>query len=63
MTREQLYQRFSPKLIDAFVQVTLDEINLLRAEVGLPLRTSKQVIDAISNKLENIADYAWMNDF
>lgn len=62
MTREQLYHRFGPKLIDALTQVVLDEINLLRAEVGLPERTGQQVINVIANKLENIPDYDWMHD-
>lgn len=60
MTREMLYQKFGPKLIDALAQVMLDEINLLRAEVGLPARTGQQVVTAIGNKLENIPDYPWM---
>lgn len=60
MTTEELYHRFGPKLIDALAQVMLVEINILRAEAGLSLRTGQQVIDAIENKLENIPDYDWM---
>lgn len=62
MTREQLYQRFGPKLIDALVQVMLDEINLLRTEHNLVARTGEQVINAIANKLENIPNYDWMKE-
>ena len=60
MTKNQLYHRFGPKLIDAIVQVTLDEINILRSHAGLSLRTDAQVVDAIGDKLENIPDYNWM---
>jgi len=62
MTREELYHRFGPKLIDAFAQVVLDEINLLRAKHGLNTRSKQQLVDAIATKLENIPDYNWMNE-
>ncbi len=60
MTREELYRRFGPKLIDALAQVMLDEINILREEVTLPEREPQQMIAAIANELENIPDYDWM---
>lgn len=63
MTKEELYRCFGPKLTDALTQVMLDEINLLRIEVGLPPRTGQQVVDIIASKLENIPDYDWMNKF
>ena len=62
MTKEQLYRRFGPKLIDALVQVMLDEINLLRVEHGLVQRNGAQLVNAIANKLENIPDYDWMKE-
>lgn len=58
-TREELYKKFGPRLIDAVVEVTLDEINIIRDELGLPLRTGTQVVDAISNKLDGIPLYPW----
>ena len=60
--KDKLYRKFGPKLIDALVQVILDEINLLRAELELSPRTGEQIIGAIINKLENISDYEWMNN-
>lgn len=62
MTRDELYQKFGPKLIDAFVQTIWDEINVLRAEQGFRQRSKQQVIDVIANKLENIPDYDWMKE-
>jgi len=61
-TREELYKRFGPQLVDAVVQVTLDEINIIRSELGLPLRTGDQVINAISNKLDGIPIYDWQQE-
>jgi hypothetical protein len=61
MNRDDLYRRFGPKLIDALAQVLLDEVNLLRENAGLPPRSGSQVVDAITNKLEGIPDYDWMN--
>lgn len=61
MTREELYRKFGPKLIDAVVQLTLEQINVLRVKAGLPEITGQQLIDAISNRLDSIPDYDWMN--
>jgi hypothetical protein len=61
MNRDDLYRRFGPKLIDALAQVLLDEVNLLRENAGLSPRSGSQVVDAITNKLEGIPDYDWMN--
>ena len=59
-TREELYQKFGPKLVDAIVQVILDEINILRVEAGLPERTGAQVVDALNTKVDSIINYDWM---
>lgn len=61
-TRESLYQKFGPILIEAIVKVTMDEINLIRAELGLPARTNQQLMDAIKNKLDGLELYDWMNE-
>lgn len=62
MTREELYRKFGPMLIEAIVLVIKDEINILRDEAGLPLRDNEEVRIAISNKLENIAEYLWIGE-
>lgn len=61
-TREQLYRKFGPKLIEAIVMVIKDEINLLRAQHSLAERTNQQLIDAIEAKLADVNDYDWMDD-
>lgn len=60
-TREQLYRRFGPQLIEAVVMVIKDEINLLRAQHALPARTNQQLVDAIDTKLADVNEYDWMN--
>lgn len=60
-TREDLYHKFGPMLIEAVCLVVKDEINLLRVEAGLPVRTNEQLINAIDSKLETIEKYKWMD--
>ena len=62
MTRNELYQRFGPKLLEAIVLIIKDEINLLRTELGLPERTNEQIRNAVSAKLESLSDYDWMKE-
>ena len=40
LTREEIFRRFGPKIIEAVVLVIKDEINILRAEHGLAARTN-----------------------
>ena len=61
--RETLYRMFGPKLFEAFGRLVRDEINLLRAQHGLPPRTNQQIMDALENELQNIPPYTWeVND-
>ena len=62
-TREDLYRKFGPQLIEALVLIIKDEINILRGEAGLPERTNQQIMDAIDNRLTNdVPMYNWMNN-
>jgi len=63
MDREELYRYFGPMLIEALVHLMLDEINILRKQLGLSLRTKEQVQTAIADKLSNLTCYDWMNRF
>lgn len=58
--REELFRRFGPLLIEALVLIIKDEINILRTQAGLPERTNEQIINAISNKLNTLELYPWM---
>jgi hypothetical protein len=54
VTRCDLYAKFSPRLIEALARVIRDEINILRAEHGLPARTNQQIMNAINARYESI---------
>ena len=62
MTRDELYQKFGPRLIEAIVLVVKDEINVLRVEAGLPERTNQQLLSALENKLTQVTPYTWEGD-
>lgn len=54
MLREELYEKFGPILVEAVVQVVLQEVNILRVKAGLPERTSAEMINAIAGKAGDI---------
>ena len=60
--RDQLYRAFGPKLIEALARVIVDEINILRNQHGLTSRTKEQVVNAITNKYQEIPDYDWQDE-
>ena len=62
MTREELYRKFGPKLVEAVVSAMNSELNLLRVQVGAPEITDQEIIDMISDKLDGVPDYDWMSD-
>ena len=62
ITRDGLHQKFGPILIEAITLIVKDEINILRAEAGLPERTNQQIMDAIETKLGALNPYAWMSE-
>ena len=60
-TREELYRRFGPCMVEALMDLVVDEINILRTNDGLPTRTKQQILNALENKLDNTPLYDWMN--
>jgi hypothetical protein len=60
-TKEELYQKFGPKLIDALVQLILEQFNTLRVKNGLSELTGQQVLDSLADKLAQIPNYPWMD--
>ncbi len=54
--RESNKDRFNAeKVLKALALVMIDEINLLRAELGLSARTPSQAIKAVENKIESLS--------
>ena len=62
ITRETLYKRFGPLLIEALTLIIKDEINILRQRAGLSERTNEQTITALENKLNSLEKYNWMKE-
>jgi len=50
-TREELYKKTGYIILEVLGLIVKDEINILRAEHGLPERTDQQLKTAIENKL------------
>lgn len=61
-TREDLYRKFGPLLIEALMRLVFSEINILRQTAGLQPRTVQQGIDALEAQLANLAKYDWMTN-
>jgi len=55
--RSEVFRQFSPKLLEAFMLLVLDEINILRNYADLPPRTKEQVHDMITNHFSDLPDY------
>jgi hypothetical protein len=60
MTRDEIYQRFGPLMLEAIVRVIFSEINILRTRAGLEPRTIQQGIDALETQLGHLTKYQWM---
>lgn len=58
--RDELFQKFGPILLEAFMLMTLDAINALRINAGLPPYTKAQVMNEINNHLSTLEPYDWM---
>lgn len=58
--RDDLFKQFGPILLEAFAEMILSEINLLRTHAGLPPRTEQQVLTEINNHLSTLESYEWM---
>jgi len=59
-TRQDLYEKFGPLLLEAVVLLVLDELNLLRQRAGLPPRTAQQLLDSLDDRLSELPEYPWM---
>lgn len=62
ITRDELYQKFGPILIEAIVLVIKDEINILRTQAGFEPRTNEQIKNAVDQKLQGLSKYNWMDN-
>lgn len=58
--RDDLFHKFGPILLEAFMLMTLDAINVLRVKAGLTPYTKQQVMNEINNHLSTLEMYDWM---
>lgn len=59
--RDDTMQTFGPFLIEAIALIVLDELNILRAQAGLPPRTVAQLLTAVNTTVAGLTDYDWMD--
>jgi len=55
--RDELFRKFGPILLEAFMLMTLDAINALRQKAGLTPYTKQQALDEINNHLSTLEPY------
>lgn len=58
--RDELFQTFGPLLLEAGYRIILDELNVLRAQHGLPARTELQFYEQVTNHYSGLEPYEWM---
>lgn len=60
MTRDKLFKKFGPILLEAVMIMAVEETNRLRSYIGMPLITKQNFIDEIENHLSELEPYDWM---
>lgn len=60
--REEILPQFGPKLIESIINATLNEINTLRTNAGLPAKTIDDFLTFIKTDLPTLEDYDWQKD-
>jgi hypothetical protein len=60
--RNTLFRKFGPVLLEAVIELVMDEINILRSDIGLGSRTKQQLIDALKTKHDTLPLYDWMQE-
>jgi len=58
-TREDVYRQFGPVLLEAIVILLNDELNVLRAEAGLPEKTHEDLLDGLDAKAKELPIPEW----
>ena len=62
ITRDELMRSFGPILLEALVDLIMDEINILRTQHGFGARTKQQLLNGLETKLNGLDLYDWMNE-
>lgn len=60
--RDITYQKFGPLLMEALFDAILEELNELRTQAGLPLRTKAYFLGKSNNIQNHLQPYDWMDE-
>lgn len=60
--RSEVFQLFGPKLLEAFLELILSEVNDLRTRRGLEPRTKQQIYEQLKDQAAALPDYDWMQE-
>lgn len=58
--RDDITERFGPKLIDTLIKQFVDELNEVRERVGLRPRTRDELYSKLIERNDRTANYSWM---
>lgn len=59
--RDELMHKTGPFLLEAFIRITVEECNRLRAKLNMPQITKENFFNQINNDLSHLEPYNWMN--
>jgi hypothetical protein len=60
--RDELFKKFGPLMLEAFMIMVLDETNRLRKKLNMQQLTPQDVLNEINNHLSTLPPYDWMQD-
>lgn len=58
--RDELFAKFGPLLIEAMVEMTLENINVLRKEQGMHEISKDDYLTQLLNHVSELNPYDWM---
>lgn len=58
--RNELYAKFGPMLLESIIKITIEDLNRIRAHVGMQPITEQMFMDQINNDLSHLEPYNWM---
>lgn len=61
-TRDELFARFGPLLLEAVVVDLFENIRTLRHATGQPERTLEDFLTEIADRLDALEPYPWMQE-
>jgi hypothetical protein len=57
--RDELFQKFGPKLFEAMCLILLKEHNKLRDALQMPAISVDEMLQILSNQLDQTPNYSW----